>query len=755
MAFRDTHGFKLLGTAAVWAIMATSAASAQTSSTDADENPSGIKEIVVTAQLRSQSLIDVPLTVTALTAETLADNRIENFADLARITPGFVSAPNYGFIRNSSMRGISNNQFGFADDPSIAIFTDGVYQGRGGTGSIVNALYDVERVEVIKGPQATLFGRSSIGGAINTILNQPAKGESFGNVEFGLGERDIIVGRAAANVPLTENLTLRIAGHAENRGGYLTNLNGNSKLGPLQVAAGRAILRYEADNGLDISLKAGIEDREQSGSVYQQIGLPKFTVQSTLRGREAYSDFSIKDAVLRFRFPISDALSVTATTSYRDVENQYVEDYDGIAAVVGGPYSQTSDDRLFQQDLILNYESGAVSIVAGGSYFSEKLDATVANYANQTFAFTGSPDPGLRPSDYSLAMFESGNLRGKFHGYSFFIDGSFEPVEGLTITGGARYNYDKKRFTQDITDPAKLPQSALIFPGAFYNWGYFTSVPITSEKAWKDLAFRAAIDYAVAPDVSIYAAFNQGWKAGGIDSFKVVTPAPFPLFFGLDAAAAGGVPNVYDPEQSDSYEVGLKGRFFDRKLLFNLSLYEYRYRDLQVSIPQGGSSVIANVGRARGRGVELETQLKPASWLDLFANGAYNDTKITRFDELPLQVGLPLNQAPKWTAAFGGTITASLADSGSIAFGGTVSYRSSYRNDNQLGNGVEAQTLTNLRLSWSDAEDKLSIGAYLDNVFNVVTYARFNQARLFLFPVASRSVLGEPRTFGVNVKAKF
>ena len=121
----------------------------------------GLPEIIVTAQQRSQNLQDVPIAVTALRGEFLSDHQLNNFSDLALFTPGFVSAPDYGYIRNSSMRGISNNQFGFADDPSIAMFVDGVYQGRGGTGSQVNALYDVDRVEVVKGPQATLFGRSS------------------------------------------------------------------------------------------------------------------------------------------------------------------------------------------------------------------------------------------------------------------------------------------------------------------------------------------------------------------------------------------------------------------------------------------------------------------------------------------------------------------------------------------------------------------------------------------------------------------
>ena len=719
--------------------------------------PAPIEEIVVTAQLRRETLQAVPLAVTAISGAALSRENIENFADLAKITPGFTAGAAYGFIRNSSMRGISNNQFGFADDPSIAIFTDGVYQGRGGTGSIVNALYDVDRVEILKGPQATLFGRSSIGGAINTILNQPVKGVTEGNAEIGLGERDRAVARGALNLPLADALTLRVAGDYEAEDGYIANRNGGRALQPLEVGAARVALRYEA-GPLDVTLRGGFERRRQSGAVYQAVGLPKFVADSNLRGREAYSNFDIYDGVLRARYAFAPGVSLTSTTSYRSVANRYVEDYDATSTIVGGPYSQQSRDDLFQQDVILNVDKGRFSLVAGGSYFDEWLKGGVQNYVNETFAFTGAPDEGLAPNDYSLALYEAGQLRGRFHGYSFFGDASFEVVRGLKLTGGVRYNYDSKTYTQTIFDPATLPQSALIFPGAFYNWGYYTSTPITSRKSWTDVSFRAAADYTVARDLNVYASFNQGWKAGGIDSFKVQTDVDFPLFLGLDAAAApyNAKPNVYNPENSDSYEIGAKGRFLDRRLSVNVALYDYEYRNLQVSIPQGGSSIIANVGSARGRGVEVETRLVPVPWLDLFANAAYNDTRINSFPQKPEQVGQPLNQAPRWTAAGGGTATLPLGERvGTLALGGTLSYRSRYRNDNALFEGVKPYTLTDLRATLTDPSKRYSIEVFCDNVFDIESYSRYNAATPFLFPVASKSVIGPPRTIGVNLRARF
>jgi iron complex outermembrane recepter protein len=711
-------------------------------------------EIIVTTQSRREKLRQVPLAVTALSQAALLENHIVNFSDLARVTPGFVSAPNYGFIRNSSMRGISNNQFGYADDPSIAVFTDGVYQGRGGTGSIVNALYDVERVEIVKGPQAALFGRSSIGGAINTIVNQPTLGRTFGDIALGVGDRNRRFFEGAGNFALSDKLSLRTSGQIDQKDGYLKNKFGGADLGPLDVKAARAILRYQADNGLDVSLKLGVESRKQSGSVYQAEGLDKFTVTSDLRGEQAFSNFSIREAVLRAKMPINEVLTATSTTSWRDVKNTYVEDYDGLATVIGGPYNQQSRDKLFQQDITFNLALNRFSGTFGASYFNETLKGAIKNFVNETFAFTGEPDTGLVDGDTSLALLEAGLFSGNFYGYSVFMDGAYAFTPKFKLTAGVRYNNDYKRYTQNITDPALLPQSSLIIPGAFYNWGYYTSKPITSSKTWDNTSVRLAANYELSGDKTLYAAFNQGWKAGGIDSFKVQTPGVFPLFFGLDATTAGGKPNIYNPETSESYETGLKGRFLQQKLALNISAYFYKYQDLQVSIPQGGSSIIANVGRAEGKGVELEARYLPTSLVDLFANAAYNQTQITKFDEKPEQVGLTLNQAPKWTLAAGGTLTSEFGNGSSLAYGATVSYRSKYRNDNQLLESVKGATLTNMRVTYAPASKAFSVEAYVDNVFDAATFNRYNEVTPFLYPVPSRSVLGEPRTFGITVRAK-
>jgi iron complex outermembrane recepter protein len=718
--------------------------------------------IYITTQQRLQRLQDVPLSVTALSGSFVEENHLRDFSELAKFTPGFTSGSNYGFIRNSSMRGISNNQFGFADDPSIAMFVDNVYQGRGGSGSQVNALYDISRVEIVKGPQATLFGRSSIGGAISILTNQP--GDKFeANALLGLGQRSRVVARGVVNVPLAPKFALRVALNSEDQDGYITNTNGGDKLQPLDVKAGRVLARYSGVEGLEVNAKIGHERRKQGGSIYQVDGLPDFTTNQTLRGRESYSDFEIQDAVLGLKFALSKSLSIESTTSQRHVKNRYVEDYDGLAAVIGGPYAQTSDDKLTQQDFRLTW-TGAdkLTVIAGASFFTEKLSAFVANNVDGNpsftgFAFTGVPTPGLLPNDYSNAFYEEGSFDGKFSGQSVYVDATWPLAARWALTGGVRFNKDKKRYTQDIPDPAGLAQNAgKIFAGAYYNWGYFTGVPITSKKSWDNTAFRAALSFEVDPDMTAYAQWSQGWKAGGIDTFKVSAPPSFNLFFGLDAAAVGATPNVYDPEKSQSFELGLKGKTADRKLIYALALYRYDYKDLQVSVPQGGSSVIANVGKARGMGFEGELRLRPDEHWDLFANMSYNDTKIVSFPQKPEQVGQPLNQAPKITASAGASYRFKAAFvPGDLMLGASVSHRGKYRTDNQLVESVEAATLLDLRAGWDSADGRYSVTLFADNALDAFTYARANAAQPFLFAVGSRSVIGNPRTVGVDLRVSF
>ena len=720
---------------------------------------SELAEVIVTSTYREQRLIDVPLAIAAVESRELNDVHVKDFSDVAMLVPNFVSGSNYGYLRNSSMRGISSNQYGFADESSIAMYVDGVFQGRATAGNSVNAIFDVDRVEVVKGPQASLFGHSAIGGAINVIRNQPTE-EFTQSYDAGFGERDRVVARGVVNVPVTDHLAVRISADSENQHGYITNLNGG-RLEPLDIKAGRAIARYTGIDGLDGTFTASYEERRQSGSTHSLPTLPDFTADITTVGDQNYANFYIFDTGMKLIFKIAPTLKLSSETTFRKVTNAYIEKYDALPTVVAGPYSQSSTDRLFQQDVKLTFQSGKTSIVGGASIFDEHLTGFIGNWVDHTFAFTGVPALGLVPNDYSQAFFEEGNFTGHFKGWSAFVDGTI-PVpnwDRLTVTGTVRYNYDQKTYSLDIPNPATLAVNAgKPFAGAYYNWGFYTSPPIALTHSWDNLSFRAATNFALDDHNVLYAQYSQGWKAGGIDTFRVANAdSTYVPFFGMNATAHGATPNAYGPEKSDNYELGIKGSVVDHRLSYALDAYYFNYRDLQVPVYQSGGAVIKNIGAANGKGLEAEVRFVPSSHWSVFANGAYNFTKITRYEADPTQVGLPLDQAPRFTSAAGVTYTmaAPFGAGGSTYFGATMSQRGSFRTDTARENLVPAYVLYNVRLGYVAASGRFSVNLFDDNVANKFTFSRWEQQTPFVYPVAHRSVIGPPRTIGIDLHAAF
>jgi iron complex outermembrane receptor protein len=716
-----------------------------------------LDEVIVTSMFRPQRLIDTPVAVTTVGSQDLENSHVKDFSDLAMLVPNFVSGSNYGYLRNSSMRGISSNQYGFADESSIAMYVDGVFQGRATAGSSVNAVFDVDHVEVVKGPQASLFGHSAIAGAINILRNQPTD-EFSQSYDLGFGERNRVVARGVVNIPVSEQLAVRIGADSENQDGYIKNLNGGT-LEPLNIKAGRAIARYTGIDGLDATVNVDYEERRQNGSTHSLPSLPDFTADITLVGHQNYANFYIFDTGANLKFTLSPNTTLTSETTFRKVANAYVEKYDALAIVVGGPYSQSSTDRLFQQDFKVLYQSGKTSLVAGASLFDEHLTGFIGNWVDHTFAFTGKPAVGLIPNDYSQAFFEDGYFQGHFSGWSGFVDGTLPVphVERLTVTATVRYNDDRKNYSMDIPNPAQLPVNAgKPFAGAYYNWGFYTSPPIALTHSWNNLSLRAGTNFELDAENVLYAQYSQGWKAGGIDTFRVANAdSSYKPFFGMNATAHGGTPNAYGPEASDNYEIGLKGSVLEHHFSYALDAYYFTYRDLQVPVYQSGGAVIKNIGAADGKGVEADLRYAQGTHWSLFANGAYNFTRIKRYEADPSQVGLPLVQAPKFTSAAGATYSTAAPFGGSTYLGATISQRGAFRTDTATTELVESYVLFNVRIGYVSPTGRYSAKLFADNVTNKFTYSRWEQQTPFVYPVAHRSVIGPPRTIGIDFHADF
>jgi iron complex outermembrane receptor protein len=277
----------------------------------------GLGEVIVTAQKRQQSLQDVPLSVSAFSGESLKEARMSDIRGLVDFTPGFSGKTEDGFTDALAMRGIATNDFGIGGDPSVAMFIDGIWAGR--TGGVVTSFYDIERAEVVKGPQGTLFGRNSIAGAVSIITNRP-QDHFEASAELTIADHETLEGTGTINLPLSETVYFRASGYAMQDDGFLDNTEGGDELGFHDIQSGRVALRFAGET-VDATFTASYEDREQDPSVYwvPAAGLPEDLVSSDL-GDDGFDKSEVFDARAIIEWSLPSDYTLTSLTGYKPLQ---------------------------------------------------------------------------------------------------------------------------------------------------------------------------------------------------------------------------------------------------------------------------------------------------------------------------------------------------------------------------------------------------------------------------------------------------
>ena len=741
----------------------------------AQSGGSMLEEVIVTAQKRSQGLQDVPLAITAFTAGSVDKLRIGEFNDLAMYTPGLVSAPDFAFSERTSMRGLGSAAFAFGFDPHIGVFVNGVYQGR--NGSQTSTLFDVERVEVVKGPVGALYGRSTIAGAINIINVKPVD-STEGFVDLELAERDGIRFNGVLNIPITDKLYFRGGIHTEQQDGYMENVVNGDTLGDTSADAVRLALRFKGER-LDATLTASYEEREDQPNFNQStasaeettyFGLPLSlfvldpTADLSLAGPfddydmalspevDPRSESSYADITLDLVYGLSDALSLKSLTNYRETDVDYVEDFDANALpdlTYFGPYGQTQDIELFQQEFQLSYQSeGGLFVLGGLSYYDESLEGTIYSSYSETL--------GLYSEYETQIQDEYGETEAEFMGWSAYIDVTLPIAERLEWIVGVRYAYDEKELTQYVPDPAGLPGNT---PAAFnLNWPAFASTPVTNDEDWDDTTFRTSINYAVTEDINLYVSYAQGYKAGAIDSLSFEAPIDFPAFYGVDVSLIGGKPKSVDPESSDSYEVGLKSFLLDRELQLNLAAFYYEFEDQQQLIAQGASLIIENVGEVEGQGIEADIRWVPNENWNVVTSIAYLDTEIVKDEVTPENEGQPTILAPEWSGSAVITYSYPLSNGASLYSEVAYSYQGSMKVQ-QDPSSPEADSfdLINLRLGYDSTDQKWGGSVFVDNLMDELVVQSAVIPNGYGSPniLDTNRAISAPRTAGIKMYYRF
>ena len=646
-----------------------------------------LEEVIVTATKRQESVQDVPLAITALSGEFTESVNLNDVKDLISFTPGITGNSQDSFIDAVSVRGVRTQDFGVGGDPSAAIFKNDLYEGR--NGSAVTSMYDIERSEILRGPQGFLFGRNAIGGAISVHTRRAETGGELGGyANFDLAERSHFVFDGAVNIPMTDTFAMRFAAYFSQEDGFVKNFYDGRDLIEHDKKAVRWSTSFEQDK-LSIYTQVEYESREQSGSVYRAVtegdtwdNLVDLFGDDILLGggkRDADSDQFAGDnddadiLTLGARIDYDlDFATLTSNTGYKDHEFFYTEDYDGTPLQINN-YHQDQEGDYFQQELrLVSNGDGPFSWYAGASYYKENINALFVNSGQEDVFcnYYGNyyyPDEGItdcaslyayygyewEPSSDGL-LSEPGRIKGKYSGYAAYLDLNYKVTEKFDVSLGVRYTKDKKDFNINVPQPES-------YLAPYWAYGFTTDGDIKSSKSWSDTQLRAVGRYWFDDENMIYASYTEGFKSGGFGSFSLVDADGERIgCCETDISQESGAQGrSYEPEDSKSYEFGYKGTVFNGTTNFNILGFIYDYKDLQISFfdIENGANTVENVGQVDGAGVEasISTQINEnwnfylaLSWLDTEASGLQ---QVCDGDDVDSCEGRKLFWAPDWSGA--------------------------------------------------------------------------------------------------------
>ncbi|MFL0670228.1 MAG: TonB-dependent receptor [Erythrobacter sp.] len=715
-----------------------------------------VGDIIVTAERRASKLQETPLAVTAVSGETLAAAGVAVINDLAATVPNLTATtgPQGSADANFFVRGVGQFDFIITNDPGVGLYVDGVYLGRT-IGAMLDS-GDIERVEVLRGPQGTLFGRNTLGGAINIVSRQPDPRAFSGSASVLYGSRERIELTGSINAPIGEDSALRISGFLRQQDGFAANAVTGDLFGATDRYGGRAQLRLGLASNLTVDLSAdySLDRSNPAPSVTRAIlpapFFPPAAVNDLFDPANFYRIFASNSPEARNEtFGFSGTITwevgnatVKSITAYRELDSFSTSDPDGTRFRL---YDQevTTRQNQFSQELQIAGDAlgGKLNYLLGGYYFAEEAEQVL----DLCFAPISSP---VAAPFAACNTWTQGNAQ-ETRSTAIFGQARYELLDGLSVTLGGRYTWD----TKDIVSNQFFDfRQQAVGPGAVFGFGLpptllgqRITLPIVTDLpgsvSFEQFTPKVGVEYKASGDAFLFASYSKGFRAGGFNGRLIRPQANVP---------------TYAPDTNDTFEFGFKTDWLDRRLRVNGTLFYSQYNDIQQTIvdPQVQFRV-ANAGDATLKGFELETVIVPADGFRIDAAIGYTDSEFTN---VPAAVG-PINGnrlpfAPEWTV--------SLAAQYDIATSiGTFTPRVDYRLQSEVFftafnlplERQESYGLLNARLGWTDADKRFTVAVFAQNLTDE-QYFTFGQDALATQGVAY-SYLGRPREFGISAGVNF
>jgi iron complex outermembrane recepter protein len=709
-------------------------------------------EIVVTATKRGTNLQDTPISISAYGSDYLARNNVRDFAQIANSIPNLRAPDGLNGISNVSIRGISSPSRGGAGvEQPVGAYLDQVFAGNSVLGS---QIFDIQQIEVVRGPQGTLFGRNTAAGAISFTSARPAA-DLEGYVDAEIGNYALHAIKGAVSIPVFEDkLAVRVAGSHLERDGYIRRLSGGT-LGIQNSDAVRVSLVARPTDNLKITVIGGYADEISSQALALFIsGPPSFTLGNNGRTRVGdVNDFGLSQTkgatltgIVEYQ---AGRYTMSSITGYRELksvgifdEDQTIQDiFTSRTGQVGGP----DRSEQFSQELRLNSPTGGFFDFTTGLYYYslKERGSTIGSYGTVLTALL--VDAGELPPIF--ARFQtSEKRRSTIESYAWYGQGNIHLSDKLTVLAGLRLNRETKTFGADASGIKAFSATGAVIVDE-------PNAPLVFLKKFKDtvLTPMGGLQYKITPDIMAYATYSQGYKSGGFNADAPLNPAISP-FFGA--------------ENAKNYEVGIRSKFFDRRLTLNATAFWIDYSNLQTQQFVGLQTEVVNAGKARSQGFEVQVATTPLPGWTIDAGLGYTNARYSSFVIRNVAnstvvsdfTGNRLPFAPRWTSSLSSRYEIDLSSDNNVALQGEWTYSSGYFQDfiNDPGGRADGVSQFNGRVSFSIDNDKFEFALWGRNLSNAYVKTDYNgQLPPAIFQGARFQAYGAPRTFGAEVNVKF
>ena len=740
--------------------------------------------IIVTARRTEETLQRVPTAISAFNERALDRIQATDSTGLQGAVPNLNIVQGRGSSNSTNIfiRGIGQPDALQTFDPAVGVYVDDVYLSRI-RGTQLDLL-DLERIEVLRGPQGTLYGKNTIGGAIKAVTRRPGE-DLRASATVALGSYNQRELKAAISGPLGNGIAAGLSFLKSKRDGYVEDRVLDRDYNDKDTFAIRGSVALTPSDRVRIDFTADYTHDDAAMTVGQPLNSITYLLSGVVHlalplnpdpddydftGRTSptlpnSTKMTHKGLAMTAAVDLSDAVTIRSITAYRELSTKDYVDIDATELEVGDVLVEVDQNQI-SQELQLNYNAGPIQAVGGLYYLREHVTSYQEAYADELvdlrpFRSPGCipilclPDALLGPSNFPT-FFRSVDDDLTTKSYAAYANASYEIVSGLRLAVGARYTHENKDYFRSTSLASNSPIIVLSNPASPFIFD--------AKKSWNDFSPMASLDYQLSPDVMVYGRVAKGFKSGGFNG----------------RANSVAERTAYEPETVTSYEAGVKSSIA-KQLRLNLTAFYNDYKDFQARVsetapdPLTGLDVpqltVRNAGKLKIKGAELEAAWTPVGGLLLDTQIGYLDAKYKEFYDERFPGSSRAFQtpafAPKWTVRMGAQYAFALGDAGGITIGGQSRYRSamalSVDNTTISTNPALVQRISGLfsepywvhdaRIVWENRSKQLSVGVYANNLTDK---AYKTEGQDFSSIGSVRTVYyGAPRTYTLRLTARY